>query len=416
MMAQSLEDANHRPVGSREPQGRGEGIDYVTCMLCRRQFKVIVNKHLVKIHGFDARRPLAQYRKAYPSSRIWCLRTRRTLSAALVRFARRQPKAWTKPQVVEKIRQLRERGMALGIRSVAGIYPRLLRGAVRHFGSWPRALESCGVDPTRVRQHRRWTPERVLRAMRSRRRQGQSLAYRVVHLEDTGLAKAAERGFGSWDQALRAAGLNPRLMRGNEAWDPDQVLARIREAVRNTPPAELRLRDKRLVAIASLYFRGWRTALEVAGVVPRSKVQPPRLSRQEVVAQMRGHVRGGGSLAWKQLFREKPWLIVGALEAFGTWRTAVSKAGYQVSRSTTRQEWTRPELLTLLRRLYRMHGEVTPALLRRARPQGYASPGQHVLLLFGSLKNAVREIALTNGHKPQSGESIGDVGSGRTHG
>ena len=378
---------------SRDDLGTGaQGVDYVSCQLCGRNLRTLNNGHLVRIHGFPADEPVQAYRRAHPRSPTWCLRTRQALSAALVRFRRLTRKVWTKHEIVEKIRKLHHEGKALGVRSVGRNYPGLKSAGVKLFGSWVAALASSGLDPARVRQHRRWSPRELIAAVRARGRSGRSLAYRTVHLEDTGLVKAAVRIFGTWDAALRVAGLSVEQIRGNRAWDPDSILAAIREGARKVSPEKLYLRDRTLFAIACRYFRNWRNALEYAGVVPRTRWPALGWSRRKVSSEIRRYVRGRNSLAWKAIFRKRPELVGAAVEAFGSWRAAVTAAGFRVSRPMTRQEWTRPELRRLLVELHKRHGTVTPGLLRQASPDGYASPAIHVVVLFGSLKNALRKI------------------------
>lgn len=368
----------------------GEGVGYVSCRLCRRRFRTVNNRHLVRVHGFPADHPVQEYRKSYPRSVTWCRGTRRALSAALIQFCRRTRKVWTQLEVVRRIRELRVRGRALGERSVANGSPALVTAACQLFGGWKEALAFSGIDPSGVRQHRRWSRPELIRAIRSRRREGGSLAYRTVHLEDTGLLKAACRFFGTWEGALRAAGMDVGRIRKIRAWNPDKILRAIRTGARARQSGKLRPWDKGLFATVMAYFGSWRTALEIAGVAPRRRWRPPFWSREKVTREIRAHVREGGSLAWKPLFRTKPMLIGAALEAFGSWRAAVTSAGYRTSRPMTRQEWTRPELGRLIARIRREHGTVTPALLRRARPAGYASPAIHAARLFGSLEKALR--------------------------
>lgn len=365
-------------------------MEYVSCRLCRRRLKTINNRHLVRVHNFPADHPVRMYHNSYPRSATWCRGTRKALSTALIRFCRRTRKVWTTSDVAQKIRELRGRGRALGERSVHKNSPALFAAAVQLFGDWTGALKCSGVDPSTIRQHRLWSRPELVRAIRSRRTEGGSLAYRTVDLEDTGLIKAACRFFGTWEKALRAAGMDAGRIRRIRAWDPDKILRAIRAGARGRPTGNLRPWDKGLFATALAYFGSWPMALEVAGVAPRTRWRPPLWSRGKVTREIRALVRQGGSLAWKPLFRTNPTLIGAALRAFGSWRAAVKSAGYQTSRPMTRQEWTRPELLDLMSRVWREHGTVTPALMRKARPPGHASPVVHAALLFGSWEKALR--------------------------
>ncbi len=372
--------------------GYGEGVDYVTCRLCRVRFKAINSRHLIRVHGFRSKDPLGVYRQQYSLKSTWCLGSTRALSHSLIRFHEKELGEWTASDVVEKIKRLRRTGRLLTARRVGKNHRTLMVAAVRHFNTWNEALKASGIDPAGLRQHREWTSQAVIRSIRSLRRSGVAVSYRALHLRDRGIIKAALARFGTWDKALRAAGLDPSHVRGNRPWDPDLVLDRLRQMARMFAPGELRLHDKRLVAISNFYFRGLRMALEVAGAVPRVRWQAPIWSRRKVLAEMRAHVRGGGSLGFRLLFRERPEMIGAALEAFGSWRAAVAASGFRLNRPMTRQKWTRPDLLTLLSTVYQKHGKVTAKLLRRESPAGYASPTSDIAPLFGSLAKAVQKI------------------------
>ena len=84
--------------------------------------------------------------------------------------------------------------------------PAVRAAAQRHFGSWGRALRAAGVEP---RVFERWTPERVIEEIQARHGRGLSLT--SVWREHPRLFAAGQRYFGGWHQALRAAGLTPTL-------------------------------------------------------------------------------------------------------------------------------------------------------------------------------------------------------------
>src|SRR4029079_17660145 len=59
--------------------------------------------------------------------------------------------------------------------------------AVRHFGSYDNALLAARVNPNRVRQRRRWTAAQVLAALKSARRAGTNLPDPAIRREDPAL-------------------------------------------------------------------------------------------------------------------------------------------------------------------------------------------------------------------------------------
>lgn len=81
----------------------------------------------------------------------------------------------------------------------------------RYFGSWKRALISAGLDHEKLRETRMWTRARILRTIQEMAKEGKSLNW--THIKDAapGLYRAARRreNFGSWHEALIAAGITP---------------------------------------------------------------------------------------------------------------------------------------------------------------------------------------------------------------
>ena len=77
--------------------------------------------------------------------------------------------------------------------------------AVRHFGSWDKALRAAKVDPASVRQRRSWDRPAVVAALKAARKSGMHLADSSVRKEDPALYGAAVRLFGTFTAARAAA-------------------------------------------------------------------------------------------------------------------------------------------------------------------------------------------------------------------
>jgi hypothetical protein len=120
-------------------------------------------------------------------------------------------RGWTDETVLAEIRRRRRRGQALSAEGlVRDVGQGLIKQARQRFGSWEEALRAAGVDPRREQLRRRWTRDQILAAIRARGAAGQSLRRRDVFTVDPSLAKAAAYCFPhSWERAVRAAGLQP---------------------------------------------------------------------------------------------------------------------------------------------------------------------------------------------------------------
>ncbi len=134
------------------------------------------------------------------------------LEQAGVEAEYRRRRRWTRESVVAAIRQIAEEGGDLSWTGVVMRAPGLAAAACRRrrFGSWRNALMAAGVECERIGRYRRWTEELVVAGIRRRRSRGEALNAAAVEDADAALISAARRLFGSWNAALEAAGLDAR--------------------------------------------------------------------------------------------------------------------------------------------------------------------------------------------------------------
>ena len=80
--------------------------------------------------------------------------------------------------------------------------------AVYYFGSLSKAKAALKTDP---RLRTGWSTTKISAAIRERQRLGKPLGYAAARRDDPALVSAAEAYFGSWGNALYAAGIDPNL-------------------------------------------------------------------------------------------------------------------------------------------------------------------------------------------------------------
>jgi len=119
---------------------------------------------------------------------------------------------WTKERIVQRIRELHAQGLPLNWSTVDKIAPGLYRAARRkeNFGSWRAALEAAGVGPQPLRPTESWSREKIVRKIRELFERGEDLSQKSVAQKYPALLSAAKsrRYFGSWGEAVRAAGID----------------------------------------------------------------------------------------------------------------------------------------------------------------------------------------------------------------
>jgi hypothetical protein len=174
---------------------------------------------------------------------------------------RRKPK-WSEQKIVAVIRKLRREGEDLNWRSVilrrdevgraasAAVKPHL-------FGSWNEAVEAAGLNPRRVSRYRRWTSDEVAAVLRQRHERKLPVNALAIQRELPGLYTAAVRHLGSYDDALRDAGIDPATIRQRRIWSIKQVTRYLRAFERThgyVNRSLLRIHDPGLLRAIKLYY------------------------------------------------------------------------------------------------------------------------------------------------------------------
>lgn len=140
---------------------------------------------------------------------------------------------------------------------------KLSRSARKHFGGWRNAIRSLGLEDELPRQ---WNEHTVVEAICERRAAGHPLYQTCA--EDKKLFRAGIKYFGSWEKALRAAGINETA---RQRWSEAKVIARLRELSAKFPGESIRRHDSNVAYAAEKRFGTLANALEVAGVSDNPK-------------------------------------------------------------------------------------------------------------------------------------------------
>jgi hypothetical protein len=179
---------------------------------------------------------------------------------------------WSKQSIATEIVRMHHAGDDLNYASIAQEHVALLRAATRYFGSWRSAVEYSGLNYEEIRKYKMWTRERILERIRELHAQGVDLSWRHIStVVDPQLAAAAtkRKHFGSWRNAIQAAGLNYSSIRRYREWDEEAVIQRLRELHqegRDLNAKSVEQYDITLITAARRRFDSWHRALEAAGL------------------------------------------------------------------------------------------------------------------------------------------------------
>lgn len=254
----------------------------------------------------------------------------------------------------------------------------------RLFGSWGAALRTVGIDTQAVFGTRTWTRGKVIREIRGLRRRGVPLNYTYMQRMGHGLIHGAVKFFGSWRNALRAAGYEPaavgcRLV----AYTKSEVIQALHaQADARRPISQASMCPGSIIPATRRLFGSFRNAVRAAGLLYLVK-EPIRWSKAETIKAVRERHRGDQPLHCLAVLRNHVRLYNYALKFFGTWRRALVAAGIDPTRvERKRPDWT-PQ--TVISELRRKATEPPAKQISSIRPTSLVAA---CIRFFGSLEDA----------------------------
>lgn len=161
--------------------------------------------------------------------------------------------------------------------------------------------------------------ERVIKEIKKRAREGRPLNSGANR--DGWVYSAAIQNFGSWGNAISAAGFSYKEIHQRMPLDKNDIIEAIKARYKKNQ--SLHARDNsRLKIWTKKYFRSWREALETAGV----REYYYRLSSNRVLDEIRKRYESKKPLNTMAVIREYEPLYVAARRRFGNWKKAREKA------------------------------------------------------------------------------------------
>lgn len=194
---------------------------------------------------------------------------------------------WTRETVIRHLVERQAQGLPLTV-GANGVGLSMYGSARRIFGSWRNAIQAAGIAPQHVMTWERWSPARILVMIRHLARRKRPLSARQVDRQYHRLVTAARRHFGTWTKAMLAAGVDPTKLQKVINWNPERVVETIlMRALRNESLVARLVEPHSLVEAGNRFFGGWQAAITAAGLDPALTVMPPRLNTRSGVAKSR---------------------------------------------------------------------------------------------------------------------------------
>lgn len=273
----------------------------------------------------------------------------------------------------------------------------------------------------------KWTRERIiLQLQRLNRRNEVLTVHRMRAIGLGGMATTAYKLFGSWEAALREAGLDPTSHRLRVPWTLERIVDEVRALAVTTDALSRRRAEKLYPALVRAALRhpqlgSWRRALEAAGLDPGLHIRRRRWSAAAIVAEIQNIAAAGESLVGARVRASRPDLFAAACSRryFGSWGRALVAAGFPDPPSLRRPPWTRTSIVQTIKTL---HSQGCPLTTTWLRSHGWSSLTAAAVRsqMFGSWRDALEcagiDYDAARGKAPAPLESAARTGRVDRHG
>jgi len=250
------------------------------------------------------------------------------------------------------------------------------------FGSWNNAVREAGLDTTRLRE----VPEsELLDELESLADQlGQSPTFREMEKQGRFGARTYSSAFGSWNNALREANLDVNKEQDIPRSNLLGEIKRLEEEQSRVPTSLMMDKNGRFtVSTYNRVFGSWNEALREAGCDLNNRNNIPEAELLDEIKRLQSELGRTPTAIDMESKGEFGWATYET--AFGSWNAAVQEAGFEPN---GRINIEKSELIDAIKSLRTRLGQ-TPG--RRDMDRNGQFDSGTYLSTFGSWNNALRE-------------------------
>ncbi len=114
----------------------------------------------------------------------------------------------------------------------ATTYPDVYAAAERLFGSWKAAIETAGLDYSKIRRYKKWSREKVIKQIKEANAKGRLINSNAKQKNNKPLYMAAVKRFGNWENAVKAAGIDYDEVRIRHSMTKNEIKREIMQLYR----------------------------------------------------------------------------------------------------------------------------------------------------------------------------------------
>jgi hypothetical protein len=230
----------------------------------------------------------------------------------VIQSSRRGYQPYGKSEWIAAIKKIHKNGGSIGAADLQDKNQNLYRLGVWIFGDWDKALRAAGVDPDTARMRRFWDKEKIINELRRMRKQHLPLYPNYVMKNHHSLFHGALHEYGSWNEAVFAAGLtDEKISRRTKLG----LLRALRDAVESRSAVSQTLHSE-----IEYYFGNLRNA-KIALKTDAKLLSG--WSKRKIITILAQKHRSKEKLNYGTIRRDFPALISAAEAYFGSWGKAL---------------------------------------------------------------------------------------------
>jgi hypothetical protein len=248
-----------------------------------------------------------------------------------VQSSRGDFRPYSKRELIEAIKTAYKRNPRFLSGNVRKTHRQLYHQSLWLFGSWDDALRAAGLDPE-LRRRKSWNRESVVRKIRALRQKNVPLAANYVMKNHCSIFDAAMREYGSWSGALIAAGVIKNEIPRKTRLGLLRELRDLMEQSNAAIPEQLKI-------YLTHYFGSLRNAIAALNT---DRKLLGGWSKRKIIAVLARMHRSKEKLNYARVRRDNTALVSAAEAYFKSWGRALYAAGIDPSQYFVHHRWRKP--------------------------------------------------------------------------
>ena len=208
---------------------------------------------------------------------------------------------------------------------------------------------------------------------------------------------SSNRYFGSWGNAIKAAGLDYSKIKVREfteiKWTKERVVNEILDLKKNCVDLNAKyIFDKynNLYSAAERHFGGWGYAINASGLDYPKIMKVEKWSKQKIFGNLKKLKDDGKELSFQYSRKNYPTLVYAAIRRYGSWEQALNEIGLNYDDILKLEKWDRKKVRTELNTLIENGEDLNSVYISKK----YSGLFHACSRYYGSLENALISLGI----------------------